>query len=288
MREEADMAGKILVLGSTGTVGSNLVEELARKGERVKAATRMPKQSANEKIEFVKLDLTEPGGMKGAFDDVDRLFVMSPPGYAAADRLLAPLLDFALNKVKRVVTMTASGVEASDEIPLRKVERIVERSGVPWTHLRPTWFMQNFASVWLPGIQANGSIMVPAADAKTAFIDARDVAASAANVLTRDGFTGKAFTLTGGEAFSYKQAAEILTRECGRRIGYVPLDDVSFRTALLTAGMPEDYAKTMVGLFQSVRAGHAARITGDVKALTGEAPRTLVDYARGAKAAFAR
>ncbi len=285
------MAGKVLVLGATGTVGENLVQELVRRGVPVRGATREPARHGSEAshLEYVRLDLEDASTFKGALEGVERLFVMAPPGYAQADRLLAPFLDAALPRVRRVVTMSASGVEASDEIPLRRLEKTVERSGVSWTHVRPTWFMQNFHTVWLPGIEATGKIMVPAAEAKTAFVDARDIAEVAATVLCGDSelHSRKAYTLTGPEALSYGQAAAVLTRETGRTVGYLPVDDESFRAGLLKAGLPQDYAAVMVGLFQRVRAGHAARRSPDVQSVTGKAPRTLVDYARHFKDRFA-
>lgn len=283
------MAGKILVLGATGTVGRPLVHELINRGECVRGATReLSKHPGGPLVEYVRIDYADGKTFRPALEGVDRLFILSPPGHARGDQVLAPFLDAALPKVKRVVTMTASGVEASDEIPLRKIERTVERSGVAWTHVRPTWFMQNFGTVWLPGIQATGNVIVPAGESKTAFVDARDIAATAAVALTAEGHAGKAYTLTGGEALTYAEAAAVLTRETGRKIGYLPIDDASFEAGLAKAGLSPDYAKTMVALFQAVRAGHAARTSPDVKAVTGSAPRTLGEYARDHQALFAR
>ncbi|MGC4116503.1 MAG: SDR family oxidoreductase [Myxococcales bacterium] len=285
------MAGKVLVLGATGTVGENVVQELVGKGVCVRAATRDPfkHRPVPPHLEYVRLDLQDAATFKAALEGVERLFVMTPPGHAKADQLLAPFLDAALPRMRRVVTMTASGVEASDEIPLRKVEKTVERSGTSWTHLRPTWFMQNFHTFWKPTLDATGKIMVPAAEAKTAFVDARDIAEVAATVLATDSelHSKKVYTLTGPEALTYGQAAAILTRETGRTVGYLPVDDESFRAGLVNAGLPADYAGNMVMLFQHVRAGHAAKRTTDIHSVLAKDPRTLVDYARHYKERFA-
>jgi uncharacterized protein YbjT (DUF2867 family) len=222
-----------------------------------------------------------------ALRDVDRLFMVSPPE-AAGDRLLGPFLEAAVRRVERVVLMTANGVESSEEIPLRKVERSLERSGVPYTILRPTWFMQNFHAVWLPTIKATGTIQVPAAQSRTAFIDVRDIAECAAAALTQEGFTGRAFTLTGGEALTYGEAAAVLTRVTGRHIDYEPVDDERFYGGLFNAGMPPDYAAMLVTLFQAVRAGNAARVSDGVRTLTGKSPRTLEGYARDYRYLFAQ
>jgi uncharacterized protein YbjT (DUF2867 family) len=280
------MSGKILVVGSTGKVGSAVAEELSSQGERVKGATREPDLHLADGVEYVRLDLRDPATFQPALRDVDKLFLLSPPE-AHADRLLGPFLDAAARKVERVVLMTANGVETSDEVPMRKVEIALERSGVPCTILRPTWFMQNFHTVWLQTIKSTGSIQVPAAQARTAFIDTRDIADCAVAALTQDGFGGKAYNLSGGEALTYGEAAAILTRETGRHVSYAPLDDETFYGGLVNAGLPPDYAAMMVTLFQSVRAGGAQRVTDSVRRLTGRSPRTLEAYAREFRHLFA-
>ena len=277
----------VLVLGGTGTVGSSLVADLAGKGVDVAAATRDPSKFRKlAGVRAVRFDYTDASTFPSALEGVEKVFVMLPSGQTAADRLLGPFLDAALARVRRVVTMTAAGVEMDEGIPLRKVERIVERSGVAWTHIRPSWFMQNFHTFWMGSIRAAGSIALPAADARTAFIDARDIASCAAAALAGEGHAGKAYTLTGQEALTYGEAAAILTRETGRRIVYQPVDDETFRAALLAAGLPADYAGFLVGLFGTVRAGFAARVTPDVQQILGRPGRTLTEYARDHKALF--
>lgn len=278
----------VLVLGGTGTVGSSLLTDLAGRGVQAAAATRDPSKLRRVAgVRAVRFDYTDASTFPSALEGVERVFVMLPSGHTVADRLLGPFLETALVRVKRVVTMTAAGVDMDEGIPLRKVERIVERSGVDWTHIRPSWFMQNFHTFWMGSIRTMGSIALPAADARTAFIDARDIAACAAAALVEEGHAGKAYTLTGPEALTYGEAAAILMRETGRRIAYQPVDDETFRGALLMAGLPADYAGFLVTLFGSVRAGFAARVTPDVQRILGRPGRTLTDYARDHKTLFA-
>jgi uncharacterized protein YbjT (DUF2867 family) len=126
--------------------------------------------------------------------------------------LLGPFVSEAARRRVRLVTMTASGVEYSDEIPLRKLELAVERSGTRYAHLRPSWFSQNFSTYWLAPILSDGVIALPAADARTTFIDVRDIGEAAASVLQNPARDGRAYTLTGPAALTYAEAAETLTR----------------------------------------------------------------------------
>jgi uncharacterized protein YbjT (DUF2867 family) len=162
------------------------------------------------------------------------------------------------------------------------VELALINSGTPYVILRPNWFADNFHSYWIHGVKS-GTIAVPAAEGKTSFIDARDIAASAAAALTSSQFDGKAFNLTGPEALDYGEAAAVLSRVIGRRIGYQPIDDESFIQGLTGAGIPPDYAGFLASIFHPVREGWTAAISPTVRELTGKQPRSLEAYARDHK-----
>lgn len=271
---------KILVVGGTGTVGREAIKSLTEKGAHVKLATRAPeKQTPARLVEPVLLDLQRPETFGPALSGADRVFLMSPGGHADAHALLAPFVQVAGGSVSKILTMSAQGVEQSDDIPLRRLELAVEAQDVRFVHLRPTWFSQNFNSYWLQPILEHGLISLPAADSRTAFIDARDIGESAAAALVKDDFDGQAIELTGPEAMTYAQAAQTLSEVSAKQIRYQHSDDASFRQGLLHAGLPEDYADFLVVLFEGVRAGAAATVTDSVERLTGHPPRTLRAYA---------
>jgi uncharacterized protein YbjT (DUF2867 family) len=201
---------------------------------------------------------------------------------------LGPFFREAAMRGVRLVTMTASGVEHSDEIPLRKVELEIERLGVGHVHLRPSWFSQNFGTFWLGPILSDGVIALPAGDSRTAFIDARDIGEAAAAVLSDPARDGHAFTLTGPAALTYGEAAEILTAASDRPIRYVSTDDAGFVRGAVAAGLPEEYGTMMASLFGAVRAGAAARVDPSLPDLIGRPARTLADYAKDHAAIWRR
>jgi len=173
-----------LVIGASGTVGSELSRLLAAQGQTVRRATsQTPAQS-----DQVHLDLLRGSGLAAALDGVDRAFLLSPPGHTNQHELLGPVIDAARERgLRRVVLMSAMGANADDSAPLRRAELQLERSGLPWNVIRPNWFMQNFHTFWLHGILTQGRILLPVGQAKGSFIDARDIAAVAASLLSRDG-----------------------------------------------------------------------------------------------------
>ncbi|WP_111640640.1 SDR family oxidoreductase [Marinimicrobium alkaliphilum] len=277
------MTGKILVLGATGNVGTPLVQQLVAAGEQVKAASRHA--TPVEGAEAVRFDYTDQSSVDAAFEGVDRAYVMLSGGYVNVIELLQPIIEAAAERGVKVVMQSVLGVDADDNIPYRQVELLLERSGTPFVILRPNWFSDNFHTYWLAGIK-QGVIAVPAGEGKSSFIDVRDIAASAAAALTSDRFDGQAFNLTGPEALSYGEAAAILSEVASREITYTAVDDATFIGLMTDAGVPHEYAELLASIYYPVREGWTAVVTGDVEALTGQAPRSLQTYANDYAALF--
>lgn len=271
------MSQKILVLGATGNVGQPLVQALLARGQHVKAASRSGKPVAG--AEGVVFDYARPETFHAAFDGVDRAYVMLPGGHVNSKELLLPVIQAAAARRVKVVLQTVFGVDADDAIPYRQVEIALERSGTPYVILRPNWFSDNFHNFWKAGID-HGQIALPAGTGKSSFIDVRDIAESAAVALTTDRFDGQSFNLTGPEAVSYADAAQLLSEVAGKPVRYVPIDDSAFVEALTGAGVARDYADFLASIFRPVREGWTAAVTDHVQTLTGHAPRSLATYVR--------
>lgn len=268
--------GKILVLGATGNVGAPLVAELLVRGEKVKAASRATSPSLLAGAEPVRLDLSDPRSVEPALDGVDRIYAVSPAGYLDQLGLLRPVVEAATPRKIKVVLQTAVGVDASDAIPFRQLELQLERSGTPFVILRPNWFSDNFSTYWAGGVQA-GEIRVPAGEGKTSFVDARDIAAAAAGALVTDRHDGKAFALTGSKAYTYAEAAELLSKAFGRTIRYKSVDDRTFIAETVASGLSQGYAELLAAIFHPVAEGWVAAPTDAVEMLSGTKPRSLED-----------
>jgi len=271
------MSSKILVLGSTGTVGRPLVAGLLARGEAVRAASRSGQSLGG--AEGVVFDFTDPDTIAPAFDGVDRVYVLMPAGFTAVqDLLLLPVVGEAARRDVKIVFQSATSADADDDNPYRQVELAIEKSGSPFVILRPNWFSDNFHNFWKQGLD-HGTIALPAGDSKTSFIDARDIAESAAAVLASSAFDGRAFDLNGPEALTYTEAAAILSTVIGTPIQYTAISDDAFTDMLKSAGVPAENAAAMASIFSPVREGWTGRLTDDVEILTGRAPRTLETYA---------
>lgn len=276
---------RILVVGAHGTVGSTLVPLLAAAGHDVLRAT----SRAPSAPDHVALDLVSGRGRDTAFAGVDAAFLLAPPGHVNQHELLNPLVDAARAQgVRKVVLMSAMGANADESTPLRRAERHLEASGLAWNVIRPNWFMQNFHTFWLQGIREHDAILLPTGRARGSFIDARDIAAVAAVLLTHGDFDNREFDLTGAEALDHDEVAAVLSRELGRTIRYEEITPAAMRGALLGAGLPADYAEFLLVILGYFKAGYAERTTDAVQAITGQAPRRLAAYVHDHRSAWLR
>jgi len=272
-----------LVIGASGTVGSELARLLSAQGQDVRHATSRPATQPGQ----VQLDLATGQGLAQAFEGVDRAFLLAPPGHARQDLLLKPLIDEARARgLRRVVLMSAMGANADEAAPLRQAELHLERSGLAWNVIRPNWFMQNFNTFWLQGITTQGKIFLPVGQARGSFIDARDIAAVAASLLSREDLARRDFDLTGAEALDHDEVAAILSRETGRTIGFQDITPEAMLDGLLGAGLPRDYAEFLVLILGFFKAGYAERTADAVQAITGRATRGFAAYAKDYRSAW--
>lgn len=268
----------ILVVGASGTIGSELVHLLKAKGYQVRGTTSKPVTGSNQ--DFVQVDLSTGQGIDKAFQGVDRAFLLSPPGYADQYSILSRLIAEAKkNQIKKVVLMTAMGANAVETTPFRRAELELEKSGLVYNIIRPNWFFQNFHTFWGHGIKEQGKILVPGGKAKVSFIDTRDIAAVAAQLLTSEEFSGQAFDLTGPKAYDHDDVAAAISAATGRSVSYQEIAPEMLQKGLLQAGLPADYVEFMLMIFGFLREGYNTRTENSVQRILGKKPRDLSDYA---------
>ena len=235
------ISGTVLVIGATGTVGRKLLQELRLRGQRIRAATREPlatSQHIDAETDWVRFDYQSEETFAPALEGVQRVFMVLPPGDNTADiPATAFIRRMCRVNVRAVVDLSAMGAQLNPSMAVRKVELLLEDSGLRFTHLRPNWFMQIFAIGSLKEQVRQGKLRFPADRARTSYIDARDVAATAAVALTEPGHLGKAYTLTGPAALDHFEIAHILSEAADRTVIYESNTDDQTREAMSQAGM---------------------------------------------------
>jgi uncharacterized protein YbjT (DUF2867 family) len=280
---------KKLIIGATGTVGSALVAELSRREVPALAATREPaKHAFPAGITPVAFDYADTSKVERVLAGVDAMFVLAPPGLEHQvdhwQSLFARAKDAG---VRHVVLMTAKG--AGPDTPHGRGEAALEASGLSHTLLRPTFFSQNFATYSGDSIRRDSAFYYPAGEGRAAFVDARDIAAVAAEALLNpDAHAGKAYELTGPEALSMSEIADILSRMLGRAVRYVDPGEDNYRKALESNGLPDALAGMFTYLYAVVvKNNWAAGTSDDIANVLKRAPASFETFARDHLTAWA-
>ncbi|NEC12347.1 NAD(P)H-binding protein [Streptomyces sp. SID8014] len=264
---------EVLVTGSTGNTGRPLVARLRAQGVPTRAASRHPSPDDHEATRF---DWYDPTTFDNAVAGVRAAYLVPPPLDPDPVAAMAPFLEAAQRSgVSRVVLLGASVVETGGPA-VGQVQALLPRHVQEWVVLRPSWFMQNFVGDHHHADSARtlGTITTAAGDGRVAFIDADDIAAVAARLLTAPTVTNEELVLTGPEALSHTSVAEILTDVLGRRVRHVSVPASEFERQL-AATMPAPGAKLLAALDRQIAAGVEDRTTPGVERVTGRPPKSM-------------
>jgi uncharacterized protein YbjT (DUF2867 family) len=291
----------VLVTGATGTVGSEVVKHLAalspstdyniRAGVHSKNKSDKLRQFENKGIEIIDLDFTNQETVAHALNNVDKVFIQTIPVPNIADISSNLINEAKKNDVKYIVKLSAMGAGSEPESTILRLhgeeEKIIEDSGIPYIFLRPPAFMQNFVTQLGHTIRTQNAFYVPAGDAKMSFIDARDIAAVTAAILTDNNnhgtsqqYKNKTYDITGQDALSYGQVADILSNEVGKKISYIDISEDDARKGMKQVGVDDWSINIMIELFRIIRAGYGSETNTAVEHIIGRKPLPFAQFAR--------
>lgn len=289
------MHNTILVTGATGTVGREVVIQLSIiDGVRVRAGVHSIIKGENLKrlpdVEVVEMDFKNRESLHAAFTNVDKLFLITP----FSDEQVAmakTLVDEAMTAgVKHIVRLSVIKADAAPETMLsrwhREVERYIEDSGIAHTFLRPSSFMQNYANFDAASIKRDGRFYHATGNGKISCIDVRDIAAVAVEALTGSGHEGKAYELTGPEALSNQEVADIISEATGRQVAFVDVPEDAARNSMLQQHMPEWMVDAMLELEHGYKQNRFSETTDTVEQLAGRPPHSFRQFAEDYKDCF--
>lgn len=271
------MTDVVLVTGATGTVGRHVVTALADRDVVVRSAVRDPDgvpRTIADAGDVVAFDFAKPETWGAALADVDGVFLMRPPVVSGSD--VGSFVEAAARVgVGRAVYLSTLGAEKNALIPHHRIEKRVAESGIEYTLLRASFFMQNLSGVHRRDVIERDEIFVPAGRGETSFVDARDVGEAGAVALTESGHAGRAYDLTGGEAMDYEAVADVFSDVLGRSITYPNPSLASFARRMYGRGNSLGFVALMCGIYATARLGLADRVSEDSRHLLGRAPRTM-------------
>ena len=273
----------ILVTGATGQIGREVVSQLRGTGGIIRAMSRNP-SAANmpSDVDLQRGDLSVPDTLDASLAGVDSVFLVWTAPLAAAP----PAIERIAAHARHIVLLTSPhrtphpffqqpngmrGIHAG-------VEQLIERSGLRWTFLRPGPFAINCRNWWAPQIRNGDAVRWFYADAATAVVHERDIAAVAVRALLDEGHDGREHVLTGPESLTQREQVEIIGDAIGRPLRFEELSRESARDLMLAMKYPPAIADMLLDAYAAA-VGQPALITSAVLDITGMPARSFRDWA---------
>ena len=275
--------GRVLVTGATGNTGSGPVPALRSAGVEVRALVRDEAKAQPLKdvgAEIVVGDLDRPETIAPAVEGVDKIYLLTWNGPTQAQQV-QNVIDAAKQAGNPHIVRHSLWGSGRSRIAKQgeQAEEAVKSSGLPWTLLKPTFFMQN-TMMAAQTIASDGVIYWDVGDGKIGMIDVRDIVDAATAVLTGTGHEGKNYILTGPEAISFQDVAATFSQVLGKDVNYVSVPHEAAFNSMVSMGVPEWIASGYGELMEGFSEGFASSVTDNVETLTGHPARSFAQFAR--------
>jgi uncharacterized protein YbjT (DUF2867 family) len=286
----------ILVTGATGTNGRLVVHGLLDAGCPVRAMVQDPREATDLEragAQVVRANFDIADTVDAALAGVDRALLLSPVDQRLVEREGRFVERAKAAGLKLVVKFSAIGAHPAASFTWGRqhgmAERLIMDSGMPFTFIQPSFFMQNL--LWsAETIKSRGELYSSLGSTPASHVDARDIAAVIIATLTEpvDRHAGQIHLVTGPVAVTFEQIAEVCSRVVGRPVRYVNLTDAQFKAGLVASGQSEWQATAEIELNAYARQGHTAVVTDTVARISGRPARTLQQWFADHDAAFRR
>jgi len=273
----------ILVTGGTGKVGSRIARHLKKNGFSVRIASRRsPATNYDGLIEHTYFDWSDDTTYAPALTGIQRLFLVAPIGVADPSMQMTTFLGHALRSGVRRVVLLSSSLVTSDSPGLGPIHKAIQEQIPEWVVLRPSWFMQNFVEdhFHAASIKSEGIIVTATGEGRVGFVDVEDIAEVGFHALIDESPPNTDHIITGPQALSYADAANILSTAFERAIHHISASPEEVQARMVASGIPANFAALLMRLeYEGIRNGLEDRVTPAVERITGHPPRSLTDFA---------
>ena len=236
----------ILVCGATGNTGSGVASSLLAQGRRVRALVRDEAKAAGLRAQGAQIAVADLDRPETLTDDllegVTGVYFVTWNGPTALQQSRNLLETITRSgKAPHIVRLSGYGTLQSRIISeLAKCEDELKDSGLPWTILKPTFFMQNVMMA-APTVRDHGHIYFDWGNGKAGMIDVRDIVDCAVSALTGDtqAIDGQTFVLTGPASIGFADVAATLSEVVGRTVQYMPVPHEAAIASMTAMGVPQ-------------------------------------------------
>jgi uncharacterized protein YbjT (DUF2867 family) len=281
----------ILITGASGTVGRAVLAEVARIGEKHRAMYRSQEDAAKAPAgtEAVVADFSEKASLAPALRGVQSVYLVCSPIPELVQLEGNAIEASEAAGVRRIVLNSALGAgDYRKSFPSwhRNVEDKLKAAKMAHCILRPNSFLQNVLTYYAPSIRAQGAFYGAMGNARTSYLDVRDIAAVAAKALRGSEHDGKTYELNGPEALTCAEVAERISLHTGISARYVDIPVEAQRKAMMDQGMPEWQVTALLDLQQYYTGGRGGALDGALQGLLGRPPITIDRFLKEFAAEF--
>jgi uncharacterized protein YbjT (DUF2867 family) len=273
----------ILITGASGTVGRAVLTEVARSGQKHRVMYRSKQDAAKDpaETEAVIADFKDTTSLASALRGVESIYLVCSPIPDLVELEGNAIAAAEAAGVRRIVLNSALGAgDYAKSFPSwhRKVEDKLKATKMAHCILRPNSFMQNVLTYYAPSIRAQGAFFGAMGNARTSYVDVRDIAAVAAKALQGGEHDGKTYELNGPEALTYSEVAQKISQHAGIAARYVDIPVEAQRKAMLDQGMPEWQVTALLELQEYYTGGKGGTVDGVLEGLLGRPPITMDQF----------
>jgi uncharacterized protein YbjT (DUF2867 family) len=279
----------LILVTTAGKVGSETVRLLRERDVPVRVLVRDPAKAAalaETGAEIAKGDLDVPAAIDDAMTGVSAVVLVSPAVPAQELNVVAGAARAGTGHVVKATSKASADSPIARRRWQAEIEAGLAASGIPHTLLRSNAYMQNVLAL-APAIAKTGSFGSAAGKGRSGLVDARDVAAVAAEIAASPAaHAGQTYWLTGPGLISNYDVAAVLSKLLGRTITYRELTVEKNTETMIRAGVPEQIAQMNAQAFSLAAGGDAEWLTEDVPSLLGRPARSFQHFANDYAAAF--
>ena len=275
----------IVVTGATGHLGRLVVESLLRRGASPgevvatgRNAQRLAELADALGVRTAVADYADPYSLRTAFQGADRVLLVSGTEMGQRVAQHAAVAQAARDAGVALLAYTSIPHADTAEMALatehRETERVIRESGVPFTFLRNSWYLENYLTQ-LPAYLEHG-VVGAAGDGRISAATRGDFADAAAAALLDPDSAGRVHEL-GGAGFTLAELAATVAGASGRPVTYTEVSPDQLTVILVGAGLPQAYAEALVSADLGIARGELEVNTGDLERLIGRTPTSLRD-----------
>ncbi|SEN03151.1 Uncharacterized conserved protein YbjT, contains NAD(P)-binding and DUF2867 domains [Mucilaginibacter gossypiicola] len=270
------MKNNILLFNGSGTISKLTAENLIRQNVFFSTTSR-GNVNLFPGIPNFQVDLQTGEGLPAALANIDAILLVTPDNDEQAKMELRIVDEAVKAGVKNIVKISSMNADKGKYLLGNihyGIEEYIKLSGVNWTFLRPSVFMQNFTTYYLKDIRSRQLLRLPCGHAPINFIDAKDIANVAALALTSTLFENQSFDIFGPDALSYEDAIAIISAEIGIPLKYEAISNEEYKT-IIGEGVTYD---RIVDLYNYYRNGYAVGRSDNLIHSTGEPFRSFKSF----------